>query len=72
MAEKKNPAAEIRDMTEGQLVKELDDAYRELFNLRMRHATRQLENNQALAVVRKRIARIKTIQAERKLGIVRG
>ena len=72
MAEKQNPATEIRELTDAQLTQALDQAYRELFNLRMRHATRQLENNQALKKARQQIARLKTIQTERRLGITRG
>jgi large subunit ribosomal protein L29 len=72
MAEKQSPATEIREMTDAQLTQALDQAYRELFNLRMRHATRQLENNQALKKARQQIARLKTIQTERRLGITRG
>ncbi|MFN8558552.1 MAG: 50S ribosomal protein L29 [Dehalococcoidia bacterium] len=72
MAEKRNPAADLRDKSDAELVRDLDDAYKALFNLRMRHATRQLENHQAIRRERRRIARLKTIQTERKLGIRRG
>jgi large subunit ribosomal protein L29 len=72
MAEKQRPTVEIRELSDAEIVKALDEAYHELFNLRMRHATRQLENHQALSRTRKRIARLKTIQAERRLGITRG
>ena len=71
MAEKQDPAAELREMTDAELAQALEDAHREMFNLRMRHATRQLENHQALSRVRKQIARIKTLQTERRLGITR-
>ena len=72
MAEKRRPAAELREMTDAELARELEEAYRNLFNLRMRHATRQPENHQALSQARRRIARLKTIQTERRLGITRG
>src|SRR5262249_50008275 len=72
MAEKQHPAQAVREMTDGEIVKAMDDAQRELFNLRMRHATRQLENQQATGRVRKHIARLKTIQTERRLGLKRG
>lgn len=72
MAEKRAPAEELREQNDAEMTQALDDAYRELFNLRMRHATRQLENNRALRKVRKQIARIKTIQTERRLGLTRG
>ncbi|MBM4451113.1 MAG: 50S ribosomal protein L29, partial [Chloroflexi bacterium] len=44
-------------------------ARQELFNLRFRLATRQLVNHRELPKVKKRIARMKTIQRERELGI---
>ena len=72
MAEKRKPADEVRELSDAELAAGLEEAHRELFNLRMRHATRQLENHQALRRARKQIARLKTIQAERRLGITRG
>ena len=68
----KYPVADLRAKSDAELVQELDEAYRALFNLRMRHATRQLENSQELRNARQRIARIKTIQTERRLGMKRG
>jgi large subunit ribosomal protein L29 len=41
----------------------------ELFNLRVRNATGQLENNHELGLVRKEIARIYTVMNERRLGL---
>lgn len=58
---------EIRVLSSEELKKQLDEAYRELFNLRFRLATRQLVNYQEIRNVRKRIARIKTIIRERDL-----
>jgi large subunit ribosomal protein L29 len=72
MAEKKPPAVELRELSDAELAQRLDEEYRNLFNLRMRHATRQLENHQAIGRARRQIARIKTIQTERRLGIRRG
>jgi len=58
---------EIRTLSSEELKKQLDDSYRELFNLRFRLATRQLTNYNEIRNVRKRIARIKTILREREL-----
>ena len=58
---------EIRVLSSEELKKQLDDSYRELFNLRFRLATRQLTNYNEIRNVRKRIARIKTILREREL-----
>ena len=58
----------IRALKPKELSRQLDDTYQELFNLRFRHATRQLANYTELCKVRKRIARIKTVMRERELG----
>jgi large subunit ribosomal protein L29 len=55
---------EIRNLTPEQLRKELENAQRELMNLRFRLATRQLANVSELRKVRKKIARIKTVLRE--------
>ena len=60
---------EIRGLNNEELAKQLDEAYQELFNLRFRLATRQLVNHREIPRVQKKIARIKTIIAERELGI---
>jgi large subunit ribosomal protein L29 len=60
-------AEEARAMTDDQLAKAVDDAYRELFNLRFRHANRNLDDVNQLAVVRRKIARLRTLQRERQL-----
>lgn len=59
---------EIRALNAEELNKQLSEAYRELFNLRFRFATRQLVNNHEIRNVRKRIARIKTIIREMELA----
>jgi large subunit ribosomal protein L29 len=64
-------AEETRAMTDQQLVEQLDQAHHDLFNLRFRMATRQQTNNQEIKKVRRRIARLKTIQTERHAGIQR-
>jgi large subunit ribosomal protein L29 len=60
---------EIRELSDEDLAKALEEAHRDLFNLRFRAATRQLERHQAVGIARKRIARIKTVQTQRLLGI---
>ena len=61
--------SEIRTLNNEELVTKLEEAHEELFNLRFRLATRQLENHREIPNVRRRIARIKTILSERELGI---
>ena len=60
---------EIRSLSDAELVKRLEEARQELFNLRFRLATRQLVNHRELPMARKRIAKMKTLQRERELGI---
>ena len=61
--------AALRDLEETDLVTRLQDAKKELFNLRFQSATGQLDNNARLRAVRKDIARIYTVLRERELGI---
>ena len=58
-------AEEISALDDTEITEQLEDAHRELFNLRFRHASRQLENPNELRSMRKTIARIKTIIRER-------
>ena len=58
----------IRALKPKELSKQLEEAHQESFNLRVRHATRQLANYSELGKVRKKIARIKTIARQRELG----
>jgi large subunit ribosomal protein L29 len=62
-------AAELRDLSDEDLVAKLREAKAELFNLRVQGATGQLDNHRRLQVVRKDIARIYTIMRERELGL---
>ena len=58
---------ESRNMSSEELIKKADDLKGELFNLRFRLATGQLDNPQSIKMVKKDIARIKTIIRERQL-----
>ncbi len=60
-------AEEIRAKSGIELEKELVALKEELFKLRFQHATNQLENPQRLSVVRRDIARVKTIIREQEL-----
>ena len=59
-------ASEIRDLTLDQLRDELVKLKREQFNLRFQMATGQLENTARSRQVRRDIARIQTIAAEKR------
>ena len=60
--------AEVRDMSVTDLNKKLTELTDELFNLRFQHAVNQLENPMRLKVVKKDIARIKTVLREIELS----
>ena len=60
---------EIRVLSPEELVRQLEAAHKELFDLRLRLATRQLVNHREIPRVKKKIARLETIIRERKLGI---
>lgn len=59
-------AADLRNKDEQALKKELLDLRREQFNLRMQKSTGQLSQNDQIGKVRKNIARVKTILAEKR------
>jgi len=60
-------AKELREKTPEDLGKELLALKEELFKLRFQHVTNQLENPLRINVVRRDIARIKTILREQEL-----
>ena len=62
-------AKEIRQLSGEELNSKLLELKSELFNLRFQLATGQLDNPLRIKVVRKDIARVKTILRERELGI---
>jgi len=57
---------QLRQLGPAELRQRLAEARQELFNLRFRHATRQLENTAELQKVRRRIARILTVLREKE------
>ena len=60
---------EIRSLGNTELVKRLEEAHKELFNLRFRASTRQLANHREIPRVKKTIAKMETVLRERELGI---
>jgi large subunit ribosomal protein L29 len=61
--------AEVRALSPGELEKQLEESRRELFNLHLRRATRQLTNSSEVGKVRKKIARFQTILREKEIGL---
>lgn len=54
-------AKELRDLTYEELVQKETDLQAELFNLRFRLATGQLDNPMTIKTVKKDMARVKTV-----------
>ena len=59
-------ARQLRELSDDELALRLRDTRRELFNLRFQHATGQLDNPHKLALTRREIARLLTMQSERE------
>ena len=62
-------AVKFFEMSTEELTRKLDEKKADLFNLRFKHATNQLENPALLTECRRDIAKIKTILRQRELGL---
>ena len=60
---------EVRGLSVEKLEEKLNDLKKDLFMLRMQHATNQLDNPMQIAAVKKDIARIKTIIREKETNV---
>ncbi len=60
-------ANEVRKMNPSELEEKLKDLKKDLFTLRMQHATNQLDNPVKISLVKKDIARVQTILREKQL-----
>ena len=58
---------EIRDLNVDELMQKEREASEEMFRLRLRHSTGQLESTAALNRIRRDIARIKTVRKEKEV-----
>ncbi len=61
-------ANEVRKMSAAELESKLGELKKDLFNLRLQHATNQLDNPVKIAQVKRDIARVKTIIRENELA----
>ncbi len=57
----------LRDLSVDELLQKDTELRQELFNLRFQHATHQLENTSRVKLVRRDIARVKTIIREKEM-----
>jgi large subunit ribosomal protein L29 len=60
---------DIAEMKDDQLVHYIKDAREELFNLRFRHATGELENTSSIKEAKRALARGLTIANQRKIDV---
>jgi len=58
--------ADVRELSEKERQEKVDDLQQEYFNLKFQLATGKIENPSRLRLIRRDIARIKTIQRETK------
>jgi large subunit ribosomal protein L29 len=59
--------SEVREMTDDELFERLDELERALFNMKIQHATGQLDTTARLKLAKRDLARVKTIIKERGL-----
>lgn len=59
--------SELRELTNEEITKKLEDNQEELFNLRFQKSMNRLENGNKLKDVKRDIARMKTLLTEREL-----
>ena len=62
----KMKANEIRSLSVEELEKKLADLKKDLFMLRMQHATNHLDNPTKISAARRDIARVKTVLREKQ------
>ena len=59
-------AFEIRNLSDGEIQTKLEEAYEELFNLRFQKTIGQVKDPNRFSLLKRDIARMKTILDERK------
>ena len=62
------PDANVRDLSDAELIEAHGESKRELFNLRFQLATGQLENTARIRQVKRRVARIRTELRAREIA----
>lgn len=61
-------AKEIREMSAAELENKIAELKKDLFNLRLQHATNQLDNTNKISEVKRDIARVNTVLRELQLA----
>jgi large subunit ribosomal protein L29 len=62
-------AREAHNLKDQELIDKLDEARKNAFNLRFRHATGELENTASLSQARREVARLLTVARERGIDV---
>lgn len=60
---------ELRDMTKGEILAKQEELEKEIFNLKIRQATKQVDNPVKIRTLRRELSRIVTILHEDELKI---
>ncbi len=63
--------SEVHALEDADLVERLSDAREEEFNLRLKHATGELENTDRLGITRRDVAKLLTVARERGIDLER-
>ena len=61
-------ASEIRELSQEELQRKVEELKQVLFNLRFQHEIGQLENPQKVKQTRREVARVRTVLRERELA----
>ncbi|MEX0912138.1 MAG: 50S ribosomal protein L29 [Gemmatimonadota bacterium] len=61
-------AVDIRELTTDEITARIEQLQEEMFRLRFRRATMELENPMLLRTIKRDIARLKTVLRERELS----
>ena len=61
-------AKEIREMSAAELETKIAELKKDLFNLRLQHATNQIDNTNKISEVKRDIARVNTVLRELQLA----
>ena len=59
---------DIRDLSQEEMVKKLEETKEELFNLRFQNATGQLDNYKRIRELKRDVARIKTVMRAQEIA----
>ena len=62
--------ADLRDLSDNELVEQIATARRELFGLRFQHATGELDNTAGLRRAKREVARALTVARERQIATI--